>query len=123
MNYSEDEKKLKQLFQSLKARDEKETPPFSRLWQTAINRQEQKPLFIIPKPVLVVMSLAIIVLAIFLGRRDSKPEVLLSQWHSPTSYLLKKTGSAPFSNTHLLSNENLASPWQSPTIYLGDEIK
>src|SRR2546426_346289 len=125
MNAESDEAKLKKLFHELKASDERKAPSFARTWQAAVSRAtEERRSARWLAPVAVAAALAIIVTAlgvVFLprtGQQQTAPQASLTQWQSPTAFLLTTTD-----NTLLTSVPSLDQSWMQDMSYLTKNIE
>jgi len=127
MSPGSDEAKLKKLFLERKACDERNAPSFARTWQAAVARSTEPPRTMRwLAPVALVAALAIIATAIGImlhaRMRESQPaqeaSLALTQWQSPTAFLLTTTDS-----TLLTSVPSLDRSWMQDMSYLTERIE
>lgn len=97
MNQYSDEKEIKELFRKLKHHDERLAPTFAETWSTVVSRAGKvaRPHHILRIAAATVVLALVLSSAIIIFREFSQQHIVhesaltLSQWKSPTDFLLK----------------------------------
>jgi len=111
-----EENQLRQLFHELKQEDERHTPLFGRTWQSATSRADHPHEAAMLWRVVVATAALIIVatsMTLFHLHSNSAPResstaqtaLLITQWQSPTDFLLTATSAADNAQSTTQSNQ------------------
>ena len=103
MNQDWEEQKLRELFHELKQEDERFAPSFARDWEAALSRlgKARSPRRLVRVATAAMMLILLIgSVAVFFSHPSRKPAltetpgstIFLSQWRSPTNFLLQSPG-------------------------------
>lgn len=103
MDPQQEEKKIRELFQQLKREDERLATPFATAWEAAVSRMQRSRRgwrFVAMWATSVVLALGLGISILYFNRTSkgldameiSQSVLLMSQWQSPTEFLLNTPG-------------------------------